>query len=168
MAAEIDLSLKPLRWRPFTLEIRHQSGSDTILIEESLAAEQAIHRKYLEICNRPFADDALFEALWSEVALRAYYHYGAEYIGFTPGRHYSLLKKGLSKIKNVLFNKSTLSNCNQYNLMLRYNMIACESHRQMLATALGVLAGEIKDLRTDETRRLADEMMPWSREVGLR
>jgi hypothetical protein len=44
-------------------------------------------------------------------------------------------------------------------------MIAFESHRQMLATALGVLAGEMRDMRTEETRALADAMMPWSREV---
>jgi hypothetical protein len=35
----------------------------------------------------------------------------------------------------------------------------------MLATALGVLCGEIPDLRTDETRALADRRMPWS--VGV-
>jgi len=52
---------------------------------------------------------------------------------------------------------------NHYDYMLWYHMIACESHRQMLATALGLLGGEIKDLRTEETRILADEMMPWSR-----
>jgi len=34
----------------------------------------------------------------------------------------------------------------------------------MLTTALGVLAGELQDERTAKTGRLADEMMPWSRE----
>jgi hypothetical protein len=33
----------------------------------------------------------------------------------------------------------------------------------MLATALGLIAVEIEDLRTEKTKRLADEMMPWSK-----
>gem|GEM_PF-5055964 len=50
----------------------------------------------------------------------------------------------------------------QYDYLLWYHMIACESHRQMLATALGVLNGELPDLRTEEIRYLVDTMMPWS------
>src|SRR5262249_43955235 len=36
----------------------------------------------------------------------------------------------------------------------------------MLATAQGVLGGEIADARTAETRQLADEMMLWSRGIA--
>lgn len=165
LGAQLDFHSNPVRWRPMTFEIRHQSGSDTIAIEESSIDEQEIHRPYLENCNRPFSDDDLFEALWQEVALRAYYHYGAGYMRFSaPPRRArrSLIKEGLSKIRHALFNNSPDPRTDQYSFMLRYNMIACESHRQMLATALGVLGGVIQDLRTEETRRLADEMMPWS------
>jgi hypothetical protein len=41
-------------------------------------------------------------------------------------------------------------------------MISCQSHRESISTALGLLSGEIEDLRTKETHLLADEMMPWS------
>lgn len=44
-------------------------------------------------------------------------------------------------------------------------LFACESHRDSIATALGVLSGELEDMRTDETRALADEMMSWSMDV---
>lgn len=165
LAAEIDLCSKPVRWQPVTLEIRHQSGSDTMVIEESSSEEQESRRRYLEICNRPLLDDALFEALWQEVALRAYYHYGAGYMGFSAssrGGRRVLIKECLSKIRGALLNRPSVSRPHQYDLMQWYSMIACESHRQMLTTALGILACEIKDMRTEETRRLADEMMPWS------
>jgi len=46
-------------------------------------------------------------------------------------------------------------------LLLYYHMMAYESHRQILTTALGVLSGEITDLRSVETCRFADEMIPW-------
>jgi hypothetical protein len=168
LAAEIDFGLKPVCWRLLTLEIRHQPGSDPIVIEES--QEQASHhRRYLEICNRPFDNlQICFDALWQEVALRAYYHHGAGYMRFCASsqsgrrRH---ARAGLSMFKDALLNRIASSRPSQYDYMLWYHMIVCESHRQMLATALGVLAGEIRDLRTDETRQLADEMMPWSRGV---
>ncbi len=169
LAAEIDFDVKPVRWRQLTIEIRHQPGSDAIAIEESNDEERAGHNRYLEICNRPFDDPELFDALWQEVALRAYYHHGAEYMRFSgppPSGRRVQARAGLSMLKGALLNRSTPSfRLRQNDYLLWYHMIACESHRQMLATALGVLAGEIEDLRTAETHCLADEMMPWS--VGV-
>lgn len=162
LAAEIDFGSKPVRWQPMTFEIRHQSGSDTMMIEKSSIEEHESHQRYMEICNRPFGDDALLEALWQEVAMRAYCYYGAGYMGFSTSlrsRCCALIKKGLSKIRNILLNRPFVLQSGQYDLMLRYNMIVCESHRQMLETALGILAGEIKDVRSEETRKLADEML---------
>ena len=168
LAAKVDF-FKPVRWQPLTFEIRNQPGSDLIVIEESNVKEQESHRRYLEICNRPFENLELFDALWQEVALRAYYHHGAKYMGFSaPSRRRRgmQIRKRLSLFKNALRNARTFSpRPTQRDYMLWYVMFACESHRQMLATALSILAGEIKDLRTKETRQLADEMMPWSRGV---
>lgn len=166
LAVEMDFNSKPLRWRPLTFEVRHQFGYGTIVIEESNGEEQVSHRRYLEICNRPFDNPELFETLWQEVALRAYYHYGAAYMRFSTslqsGRG-AQARAGLSMLKSALLNRIASSSCpSRYDYLLWHNMIACESHRQMLTTALGVLAGEIEDLRTEETRRLADEVMPWS------
>ena len=166
LAAEIDFSSKPVGWRPFTLEIRHQPGSDTIVIEESKGEEQEIHRLYMEICNRPFDNPELFEALWQEVALRAYYHYGAKYMGFSAPsrcRRRTQIREGLSLLKGALLSKKTSLSFHpsQWDYMLWHVMIACESHRQMLTTALGILAGEIKDKRSEESRQLVDEMIPW-------
>jgi hypothetical protein len=172
LGAEIDFGSRPLRWRLLTLEIRHEPGADSILIEESTDAELVSHKRYLERCNRPLVDPELFAGLWQEVALRAYFHYGAEYMRFSASRksgRREQARRGLSMLKGAVLNKIVKivpsAHPSQYDYLLWYNMIACESHRQMLATALGVLAGEIQDLRNEETRRLADEMMPWSREV---
>lgn len=170
LSAEIDFTAKPLRWRLLTFEIRYEPGVDSIVIEESTAHENANRRRYLELCNRPLSEPSLFAGLWQEVALRAYHYYGAKYMRFTAsspsnGRCMKI-EKGLSILKQALFNRnSVVSYPDQHDYLLWYHMIACESHRQMLATALGILGGEIEDLRTEETHRLADEMMPWS--VGV-
>ncbi len=169
LVAEIDFSVKPLYWQPLTFEIHHRPGSETITVEKSTDEEQENHRRYLEMCNYPLGDSELFTALWQEVALRAYCHYGASYMRFLPhpktGRRMRA-KTSLSILKNAFLNKDIQSSTpTHYDYMLWYHMIACESHRQMLATALGILGGEIEDLRTEETRNLADEMTPWLRQV---
>lgn len=118
----------------------------------------------MEICKRPFDNPDLFESLWQEVALRVYYHHGARNIGFSTssqGRR-SQIRTGLAMLKGALLKRVSPPDPGQDDYLRWYHMVACESHRQMLATALGVLAGEIVDLRSAETNRLADEMMPWS------
>src|SRR5262249_32157688 len=100
------------------------------------------------------------------VALRAYDHYGAGYMGFSASPRYgrrAKIRKGLSAIKGALLNRSDESRPNQYDHLLWYNMIVCESHRQMLATALGILGGEIDDLQGEDAGGLAEEMILWSR-----
>jgi hypothetical protein len=44
--------------------------------------------------------------------------------------------------------------------LLWYHLFACDSHNDAIATALGVLGGSLDDLRTPETVRMVDEMMP--------
>lgn len=170
LAAVIDFRFKPLRWRPLTLEIRYQPCSQKIVIEQSNDEEHENHQRYIEICNRPFSTPELLDALWHEVALRSYCHHGAAYMRFSsPPRQTQRLqiRKRLSLIKGALLSTRDplTSHPRQWDYRLWHVMFACESHRQMLATALGVLAGEIKDLRTAESGRLADKMMPWSRGV---
>jgi poly-gamma-glutamate synthesis protein (capsule biosynthesis protein) len=171
LAAEIDFRSDSVCWRPLTLEIRHQRGSDTIVIEESNGEEQSSHRRYLEACNGPFDNPELFDALWQEVALRVYFHHGAAQMRFSAspqsGRRLQA-RVGLSILKSAVLNRIEPSRPRQCDYLLWYNMVNCESHRQMLRTALGVLGGEIKDMRSDETRRIADEMLPWSRGVVLK
>jgi len=167
IGAEIDFATSPLRWRLLTFEIRDEPDTATILVEESTEVERAGHNHYLELCNRPLTRPDLLAALWQEVALRAYYRYGARYMKFTAlpqsSARWAQIRTGLSMLRHGLLNQlSPESGPGQYDYLLWYHMIACESHRQMLATALGVLNGELPDLRTEEIRYLVDTMMPWS------
>lgn len=170
LGAEINFNIRPLTWKLHTFEIRPQGDSKNILIQQSTLEEHKRHLDYIEICNFPFQDSQLFYALWQEVALRVYYHHAASYMGFlkSPNSQKTRsIRSYLSKIKHSIFkkNSSIQSYPSQWNHLLWYHMFACESHRQGLATALGVLSGEIHDLRTEEIRKIADKMMPWS--VGI-
>ncbi len=162
IGADIDLNSKPLQWELKTFEIRHESGSESISIEESMPEEREYHMKYLEYCNRPLHDDMLFDSLWQEVAVRAFYRYGGHYMDFLPPNSFwGLIKKITQYIISYVFGNVTQFNMiprmTQQKQLLYYHMLACESHRQMLTTALGVLSGEIKDLRSEESRQLAEE-----------
>lgn len=167
LAAKINFSIKPLVWEYLTLEIRPQPDNKTILVEESNNSENLSHVRYLKLCNQPFEYPTLLPSIWQEVALRTYYQYGANYMRFSIPTHTSRLNKvktGLLMLKNAVFkNNVTLNNPTHCDYLLWFHMISCESHRQMLLTALGVLSGEIIDLRNTETKRIVDEMMPWSR-----
>lgn len=169
LAAEVDFAAKPLKWRVFPVEISHAPNDDTIIIGESVGLEASTYNSYIEKCNLPFVDSELFSALWQEVALRAYNHHGAGYMRFRSepppvvGRR-ARIRYGLSQIKSAALNKKPVSQAaspSQWDYMLWHVMIACESHRQMLATALGVLSGEILDLRTMETKKLVEEMITY-------
>lgn len=174
LGAEIDLSISPVRWQLRTFEIRYTLGSNTIRIEESSRGEHAEHLDYFARCNYPLSNSEFLAAMWQEVALRTYHRHGANYMGFgTPplaqsGKNRFALRRRLTTIRNALLNypKDLPTKVNQHQHLLWYHMIACESHRQMLSTALGVLSGEIPDLRTPETQQLADRMMPWSIETA--
>ncbi|MDD4018783.1 MAG: CapA family protein [Kiritimatiellae bacterium] len=163
LGAEIDFTAKPLRWRPLIFVIRQRTDLDTVMIEGSTPEEQIAMMSYLELCNRPLNKPELLEALWQEVALRSYYRYGAVYMGFHVPFLMKLracVSKHMLTIKNMV--SGSAINPARYDYLMWYHMVACESHRQMLATALGVLCGEIRDLRTNESHLLADEMLPWS------
>lgn len=166
LGVEIDLNSKSLKWRPISFEVRYRAGSEKICIEESFSEERERRMQYLEICNRPLHDRDLFEALWQEVAVRAYYAYGGHYMGILPHPPGSAgwVKDSLSMFKRVILRQALGVKTDIRRLLLYYNMLACESHRQMLTTALGVLSGEIADLRNAETHQIADGMLPWSKQ----
>ena len=74
-------------------------------------------------------------------------------------------KSALKKIFSGVIGFEKQGSPSQWDYLLWHHMFSCESHRDSLATALGILGGELEDMRTEQTRYLADKMMPWS--VGV-
>ena len=153
-----------------TTSIISEDNDNSILVTCSNSEEFGKHKKYLEICNKPLNDKKLLTALWQEVSIRMYYLHYANYLNFPEGNQEwetlgirNRLKSFLVGIREGIEGKKYLATkSTQSELLLWYVLFACESHRNSIATALGVLSGELDDMRTYETRALADEMMPWS------
>ncbi|EFK95348.1 protein containing Capsule synthesis protein, CapA domain [sediment metagenome] len=168
--AKIHFETNPPDLHLLTFNIKDRDDTISVHQNDRTDADCAKHLKYLDACNGPLKDPVLLEALWHETALRAFWHYGADYMGFhgISGKNAKTFRNRMADvtrplrqllIKRVAVTDKLLS---KKNLMLWHLMTVCESHRDMLATALGILAGEIPDMRNKETRQLADEMMPWS------
>ena len=124
------------------------------------------HAAYLEDCNRPLADRPLLEGLWQEVAVRAYREYYRSYLRFPPERFAAspVAKVGeMGSFWRVLLGnggpvpppRSAL----RQDLRLWYHLFVCPTHSDLIATALGVLCGELADLRTAETQALAERWL---------
>lgn len=169
IGAEIDLKSTPVKAQLLIFEIQ-SLGSDKVLVEITIGEEQNQHKNYLETCNRPLKDQELLEALWQETSVRAYYKYGARYMNFPETsfkREIGMIERlrcirdEFRKFPNIIFGVNSSKKPSRQDYLLWHVMFACESHRDAIATALGVLSGEIKDLRTAETKQLADEMLNW-------
>ena len=149
-------------WHWVTFEIDQPSLEAPISVGRSSRARHAEHVKYIENCNRPFEDQTLFEAVWQEIALRAYREYGAKYIGFyrtVPDFVKRKIRHDLQALRKLGV-PPPLRSSRQSDHLLWHHMFACESHRQMMATALGLIAGNILDVRTAEAKVLVDHMAP--------
>lgn len=152
-------------WRWQTFEIDQQATSAPISVYASTPQQFAEHVEYIDHCNRPLSDEGLFDALWQEIALRAYVEYGAKYLGFYRSLPDFLKRKIRHDLQALrkLGVPPPLRSTRQSDHLLWHHMFACESHRQMMATALGLIAGNIRDVRTAEARALVDRMAPHTR-----
>lgn len=149
-----------------------ESEGEAVSVRLSKYEAENAHREYLRECNRPLGDRSLLNGLWQESSVRMFHLFNGPWLGFTPPRPKPASKRlGLRDLPNA-FRKwlkrsrrlDDASAREQERLLLRYHLLSCETHQNAIATALGVLCGELEDARTSETKSLTDAMMPWSKE----
>jgi len=138
-----------------TVGMEEEDGA--IFIRDSIFQEENYRREYLEEINNPLRNRILLLGLWQEFSIREYYKTYARWLGFESGYFLYKLKRIFKKVIKVSLN----------DRLLRYHLFSCESHREAITTALGVLSGELEDLRTKESRILSDQFMPWTKSVKV-
>lgn len=145
---------------PVTIKL----GNDKLHVQVCDQPECQHALQYLEQCNKFLEDRELLEGLWQENSIRLFSNRYAEWLGVkkqqSPTISSSIFQ---SLLKRIGFFKANEQALQVQNLLLWYVLLNCPSHIDAITTALGVLGGELNDCRSDETRRLADEMMPWSK-----
>ena len=154
------------------MTITIDEANEGLIVRESSERELIEHFNYLKKCNYPLADRELLIGLWQENSIRLYNLYYPNWLGFQAQECdrgvrqdiRSLTKKIINRFFRKDFDKiSKAPSCQ--DLLLLYHLFACESHKDAISTALGVMSGELEDYRTNETTHLVDEMMPWSKEI---
>lgn len=151
--------------RMFAFRCRSSGRTDGIIVAAEEGVLSSDRAEYLRNCIAPLSDRSLLEALWQETSVRAYRHHMASYLGYADSRHARprrLWQDVLSFLRPGRRNRGR----HAQDMLLKYHLFRCESHRQVVATALGVLSGTVEDERTGQTRELADRMMPWSLGYG--
>lgn len=143
----------------FKTSVIEEQG-DKIHVRESTYDELSQHSSYLDVCNKPLSDCVLLEGLWQQAAIRMYEHHYADWLGFKSSKKtiYQSMRSVAGKMKRFLAKNSAL-NPERQKYLLHYHLFACESHNEAIQTALGLLGGELDDLRTLETRTLVDKWM---------
>lgn len=165
---EIELSKNGIE--KFLVKTAVIEDGECVVVRESNEREAISHKEYLSRANYPLKNRKLLTGLWQEASIRMYHLWNAKWLGFEPEGVRPRAKGGLWSFVRSMMGSLLGQHCrqgvsvSQNDLLLWYHLFACESHRDSITTALGVLSGELEDMRTDETRALADEMMPWSRD----
>ncbi|MFN3161686.1 MAG: CapA family protein [Rubinisphaera brasiliensis] len=101
--------------------------------------------EYLDACNRPLGDSRLLAGLWQENAVSLY------------DRFYKKWIRGSTAYRATGFDTRSAQ------ALMLHHLFACESHAESIAEATGVLSGEVEDLRTVETAKLARRYLPYAR-----
>jgi poly-gamma-glutamate synthesis protein (capsule biosynthesis protein) len=115
------------------------------------------YSEYIELCNKPLNDPILLEAIWQEVAMRIYLKFYSGLLGFQSNKsNVSFIKKIYRLLISYLKENSNHENNNTNHII--YHLFSCETHRQSIKTALGLLTNEVIDLRTSESSKLVDKL----------
>lgn len=137
----------------------HQVEGRIVVSKDQSEQSQA----YVAAIQRPLSNRPLLEAIWQEAAMWLYDRYGRDSMGLpvtTEKRHFVRPQDYLKTIARRLKRHfSVRPSAVHQNQILWYSMFACLSHRQMMETALGVLSGELSDVRTPESRKLVSDFL---------
>ena len=114
--------------------------------------------EYLDFVNAPIKDFKLLSGLWQECAFHLFSTYGALFMEWDKSLSTTVREKLTLYAKECwkVNKKSELRSfkLTKHQSLLRYHMISCDSHRNVLTTVLGVLGGEIEDFRNMHTKKI--------------
>lgn len=118
---------------------------------------------YCEIVDRQCTDKRLTNPLWQEASVRLYHRIyeqmlRAPSVENTPLSIHSVARKTyfmLTDMAKILFRREMPTSKSMFYARCLGNLFRCESHADMIGTALGVLSGGVRDLRNSETAALA-------------
>jgi poly-gamma-glutamate synthesis protein (capsule biosynthesis protein) len=139
-------------------EIRGSAAAELACLRPVVAAES----EEVVALNGPLADAGLLEGLHQEYALRLWEAFYADRVnladtGYRRGRLAARLGRDLAL---AVFQPARWRALLRQRGLFHYHLFSAATHAEEIATALGVLHGELPDRRTAGTRALAERWMP--------
>jgi hypothetical protein len=117
---------------------------------------------HVSALNAPLTAPLLLEALHQEYALRVWETFYGDRVslGDTTARRIRLLARSLRDCGVAWFQPQRWTGLMRQRGLFHYHLYSASVHAQEIATALGVIHGEIPDRRTARSRALAELWMP--------
>lgn len=126
-----------------------EDGGNSIRVRESSKKELRSHLTYLSRVSQPLYDEGLLTALHQHGSSRLYAEYFESWLGFSGGEFAIETKTAIQKlltVLKVLVREKLLVATPRHRPHLWYHLFACESHREVISTAIGLQAGVVENL----------------------
>jgi len=120
------------------------------------------YQNYIHKCNEPLSDFTLLQGIWQEVSLRLYEYAYCRRLGWDRNTLIEPIKEffQILVMKSGLLKKYKRSRLKS-RFLSRWLFLSCYSQHDSITTALGVLGGELRDVRNKTSKDYVDQMMPW-------
>lgn len=165
IVVQLDFTGDRIKWTPDFTDIGLDGSIITVKPSQGVEREQ--HMRYCEIANRVFADASLLQAYWQAACVELFDRlYGvalkspryAETKSLTLRNRARYLYDGLGEVLSSLLGRKLRSKRSLAHGLLLLNLFQCESHADVISTALGVLSGLEADRRTPDVKDAVEWM----------
>ena len=155
---------KGLKWSAMPYGISEVAGK--LHIRPLTGDDESNAIRYISNANYAFRGDDTCVGCWQEMAMRLYPRiymgnlrvFLADQKRLTLKHRVKLLYFALIDMMQALIGENVNSARTLYYSKVAYNLLACQSHVDMISLYLGLTSGIVKDLRTDEIKRIADQL----------
>lgn len=132
-----------------------ESDAGALKIRSSNKTELGEHLAIIQAANRCLNDPQLLNAVWQDASMLTYKKHFSSWVGVTGRAILRAFRTFLGKLFIATTHDPTeLRRLWQAQELMRYHLFACPAHHDVISTALGVLSGELVDMRTPESKSL--------------
>ncbi|MDO4551716.1 MAG: CapA family protein [Planctomycetia bacterium] len=151
------------RYEMVPLRLQETDGQTRVSKINPGDADFSCTQDYLQDANYPLEDSIFLESLWQEFSMKMHEKWFAPFMGIHAVKTENI---GIRKwLKNVIYSligkkENVFSEDKDEHfhrqVTIWYHWFSCQTHRLTAETALGILCGEIPDMRNDKSAAMIE------------